>query len=42
MKMNTLEKAYQGLLKMESEIPSPEDVRARAELSIRRMFELST
>src|SRR6202163_4977363 len=41
MKMNTLEKAYDALLKMEPEIILPEAVRKRAELPIRRMLELS-
>jgi quinolinate synthase len=41
MKMNTLEKAYDALLNMEPEITLPESVRARAELPILRMLELS-
>jgi quinolinate synthase len=41
MKMNTLEKAYDALLNMEPEIILPEPLRARAELPIRRMLELS-
>lgn len=41
MKMNTLEKAYDALLRMEPEIVLPEPLRKRAELPIRRMLELS-
>ena len=41
MKMNTLEKAYDALLKMEPEITLPESVRKRAEAPILRMLELS-
>jgi quinolinate synthase len=41
MKMNTLEKAYDALLNIEPEITLPESIRARAELPIRRMLELS-
>jgi len=41
MKKNTLEKAYNALLNMEPEITLPEPVRARAELPILRMLELS-
>src|ERR1700752_3469473 len=41
MKMNTLEKAYNALLNMEPEITLPEPIRARAELPILRMLELS-
>jgi quinolinate synthase len=41
MKMNTLEKAYDALLNMEPEITLPEPIRARAELPILRMLELS-
>src|SRR6266404_5746739 len=41
MKKNTLEKAYNALLNMEPEITLPESVRARAELPILRMLELS-
>jgi quinolinate synthase len=41
MKKNTLEKAYDALLKMEPEITLPEEIRARAELPILRMLELS-
>jgi quinolinate synthase len=41
MKMNTLEKLHDALLKLEPEILIPEPVRARAELPIRRMLELS-
>src|SRR3954466_1263811 len=41
MKMNTLEKAYNALLKMEPEITLPEAIRKRAELPILRMLELS-
>jgi quinolinate synthase len=41
MKMNTLEKAYDALLNMEPEITLPEEIRARAELPILRMLELS-
>jgi len=41
MKMNTLEKLHGALLNLEPEIVLPEAVRARAELPIRRMLELS-
>ena len=41
MKMNTLEKLHDCLLKMEPEIIIPEAIRARAEVPIRRMLELS-
>ena len=41
MKKNTLEKAYDALLKMDPEITLPEEVRARAELPILRMLDLS-
>jgi quinolinate synthase len=41
MKMNTLEKAYDALINMEPEITLPEELRARAELPILRMLELS-
>lgn len=41
MKMNTLEKAHRALLDMKPEITLPEKIRARAELPIRRMLELS-
>ncbi|MEI6350056.1 MAG: quinolinate synthase NadA [Verrucomicrobiota bacterium] len=41
MKMNTLEKLYSCLLNLEPEIVLPEPLRARAELPIRRMLELS-
>jgi len=41
MKMNTLEKAYQALLKMKPEITLPEKIRKRAEAPILRMLELS-
>jgi quinolinate synthase len=41
MKMNTLEKLHAALLNLEPEIILPEDVRARAELPLRRMLELS-
>jgi quinolinate synthase len=41
MKKNTLEKAYDALLNMEPEITLPEPIRARAELPILRMLELS-
>src|SRR5437764_1347097 len=41
MKKNTLEKAYGALLNMDPEILLPEDIRARAELPILRMLELS-
>ncbi len=41
MKMNTLEKAYDALLKMEPEIILPEPLRTRAEAPILRMLELS-
>jgi len=41
MKMNTLEKLHSALLNLEPEIIIPEAIRARAELPIRRMLELS-
>jgi quinolinate synthase len=41
MKMNTLEKAFDALRDLEPEITLPEPLRARAELPIRRMLELS-
>jgi quinolinate synthase len=41
MKMNTLEKLHEALLNLEPEITIPEPIRARAELPIRRMLELS-
>jgi quinolinate synthase len=41
MKKNTLEKAYNALLRMEPEITLPEEIRKRAELPILRMLELS-
>ena len=41
MKMNTLEKAYDALLRMEPEIILAEPVRKRAEAPILRMLELS-
>ncbi|HLW35437.1 MAG TPA: quinolinate synthase NadA [Chthoniobacterales bacterium] len=41
MKKNTLEKAYDALLNMEPEIMLSEEVRARAEVPILRMLELS-
>src|SRR6202453_4093305 len=41
MKMNTLEKLHSALLHLEPEIVIPEAVRARADLPIRRMLELS-
>jgi quinolinate synthase len=41
MKMNTLEKAFNALRDLEPEIRLPEPLRARAELPIRRMLELS-
>jgi quinolinate synthase len=41
MKMNTLEKLHAALLNLEPEIILPEALRARAELPIRRMLELS-
>ncbi|MEY2546072.1 MAG: quinolinate synthase [Verrucomicrobiota bacterium] len=41
MKMNTLEKAHRALLHMEPGITLPDEIRARAELPIRRMLELS-
>jgi quinolinate synthase len=41
MKMNTLEKAYNALRKMEPEIVIPEPLRKRAEAPILRMLELS-
>jgi quinolinate synthase len=41
MKMNTLEKLHDCLLNLTPEIIIPEPIRARAELPIRRMLELS-
>jgi quinolinate synthase len=41
MKMNTIEKLHACLLNLEPEIIIPEAIRARAELPIRRMLELS-
>jgi len=41
MKMNTLEKLRDALANLAPEIVIPEDIRARAELPIRRMLELS-
>ncbi len=41
MKMNTLEKLHDALLNLSPEITLPEPLRARAELPIRRMLELS-
>jgi quinolinate synthase len=41
MKMNTLEKLHDCLLNLEPEIILPEPLRARAEIPIRRMLELS-
>ena len=41
MKMNTLEKLHSALLHLDPEIVIPESIRARAELPIRRMLELS-
>ena len=41
MKMNTLEKLHSALLNLSPEIVLPEPLRARAELPIRRMLELS-
>ncbi len=41
MKMNTLEKLHDALLNLTPEIIIPEPIRARAELPIRRMLELS-
>lgn len=41
MKMNTLEKAVKALRNLSPEIEIPEPIRARAELPIRRMLELS-
>jgi quinolinate synthase len=41
MKMNTLEKLHDALLNLSPEITLPESIRARAELPIRRMLELS-
>ena len=41
MKMNTLEKLHDCLLNLSPEILIPEAIRARAELPIRRMLELS-
>jgi quinolinate synthase len=41
MKMNTLEKAHEALLKMTPEITLPEPLRKRAEAPILRMLELS-
>jgi quinolinate synthase len=41
MKMNTLEKLHDCLLNLEPEIILPETIRARAEIPIRRMLQLS-
>jgi quinolinate synthase len=41
MKMNTLEKLHAALLNLEPQIVIPEEIRARAEMPIRRMLELS-
>lgn len=41
MKMNTIEKLHSALVNLEPEIIIPEPIRARAELPIRRMLELS-
>ncbi|MEO6848630.1 MAG: quinolinate synthase NadA [Chthoniobacterales bacterium] len=41
MKMNTLEKLHSCLLNLEPEILVPEEIRQRAERSVRRMLELS-
>lgn len=41
MKMNTLEKLHASLLNLEPQIQIPEPIRARAEVPIRRMLELS-
>jgi quinolinate synthase len=41
MKMNTLEKLHSALLNLEPEINIPENIRARAELPIRRMLQWS-
>ncbi|MGI8890312.1 MAG: quinolinate synthase NadA [Chthoniobacterales bacterium] len=41
MKMNTLEKAHAALRNLQPEIVLPEPLRARAELPIRRMLDLS-
>lgn len=41
MKMNTLEKLHASLLNLEPQIQIPEPIRARAEIPIRRMLELS-
>jgi quinolinate synthase len=41
MKMNTLEKLRDCLANLEPQIHIPEDIRARAERSVRRMLELS-
>jgi quinolinate synthase len=41
MKMNTLEKLHDALLHLQPEIVIPEALRARAELPIRRMLDLS-
>jgi quinolinate synthase len=41
MKLNTLEKLHDALLNLQPEIVLPEAIRARAELPLRRMLELS-
>jgi quinolinate synthase len=41
MKMNTLENLRDCLANLEPQIHIPEDIRARAERSVRRMLELS-
>jgi quinolinate synthase len=42
MKMNTLEKLRDCLADLSPQIEIPEEIRSKAELSVRRMLELST
>ncbi len=41
MKMNTLEKLHDCLLNLQPQVDIPEDIRARAEVPLRRMLEWS-
>jgi quinolinate synthase len=41
MKMNTLQKLHDALLNLSPQVTMPEDLRARAEVPILRMLELS-
>jgi quinolinate synthase len=42
MKLNTLEKLRDCLADLSPQIEIPEEIRPKAELSVRRMLELST